>query len=206
MAEAKPTPDWERIEADYRAGLKSLREIASEHGISHVAINKRAKRDGWPRDLSAKIAAKADELVTRAEVTKSVTTAEGRAAEKAIVEANGELLATTVLRERADVGRARSLAMRLLDELSEITESKDEFSQLGEILSSGDADKLGDIYRRVIALPSRIDGVKKLSDAIKTLVELERKVLKLDTESGKLPGEGGTPIALNIIGVRPAER
>ena len=206
MAEAKPAPDWERIEADYRAGLKSLREIASEHGISHVAINKRAKRDGWSRDLSAKIAAKADELVTRAEVTKSVTTAEGRAAEKAIVDANGELLATTVLRERADVGRARSLAMRLLDELSEITESKDEFSQLGEILSSGDADKLGDIYRRVIALPSRIDGVKKLSDAIKTLVELERKVLKLDTESGKLQGEGGTPIALNIIGVRPTER
>ena len=47
--------DWERIELDYRAGIKTLRQIAEENGISHVAINKRAKRDGWTRDLSAKI-------------------------------------------------------------------------------------------------------------------------------------------------------
>ena len=45
-------PDWERIELDYRAGIKTLRQIADENGISHGAINKRAKRDGWERDLS----------------------------------------------------------------------------------------------------------------------------------------------------------
>lgn len=49
---AKPTaPDWEHIELDYRAGVKTLRPIAAEHGITHGAINKRAKRDGWERDL-----------------------------------------------------------------------------------------------------------------------------------------------------------
>jgi hypothetical protein len=53
------TPDWDRIELDYRAGIKTLREIADEQGITHGAINKRAKRDGWVRDLSAKIRAKA---------------------------------------------------------------------------------------------------------------------------------------------------
>ena len=40
--------NWEKIELDYRAGIKSLRQIADEHGISHVSINKRAKRDGRP--------------------------------------------------------------------------------------------------------------------------------------------------------------
>ena len=49
--QAKPT-DWERIELDYRAGIKTLRQIADENGITHGAINKRAKRDGWERDLS----------------------------------------------------------------------------------------------------------------------------------------------------------
>jgi len=44
--------DWERIELDYRAGIKTLRQIADEHGITHGAVNKRAKRDGWERDLS----------------------------------------------------------------------------------------------------------------------------------------------------------
>lgn len=33
----KAAPDWERIELDYRAGVKSQREIASEHGVTHVA-------------------------------------------------------------------------------------------------------------------------------------------------------------------------
>ncbi|HEY4292069.1 GIY-YIG nuclease family protein [Luteibacter sp.] len=47
----KKAPDWERIEADYRAGLLSVREIAAAQGVSHVAIGKRAKRDGWERSL-----------------------------------------------------------------------------------------------------------------------------------------------------------
>lgn len=57
-------PDWEAIERAYRAGLLSIREIASTQGITHGAINKRAKRDGWGRNLKAKIQAKADALVS----------------------------------------------------------------------------------------------------------------------------------------------
>jgi hypothetical protein len=37
----KTTPDWEAIESAYRAGVMSLREIASQHGISEGAIRKR---------------------------------------------------------------------------------------------------------------------------------------------------------------------
>jgi len=71
---AKPAPDWEKIEADYRAGVLSLREIADANpGVNHVAIARRAKRDGWSRDLSAKIRAKADALVTERTVTADVT-------------------------------------------------------------------------------------------------------------------------------------
>ncbi|MDE1971093.1 MAG: hypothetical protein KGI50_06000 [Patescibacteria group bacterium] len=39
----KKAPDWERIEADYRAGVLSVREIAEPYSISHQAIAKRAK-------------------------------------------------------------------------------------------------------------------------------------------------------------------
>jgi hypothetical protein len=55
------TVDWERIEADYRAGVKSLRETAGAHGITEGAIRKRAKQHGWTRDLKDKVRAKADE-------------------------------------------------------------------------------------------------------------------------------------------------
>jgi DNA-binding Lrp family transcriptional regulator len=36
--------DWEAIEREYRAGQLSVREIARQQGLSHTAINKRAKR------------------------------------------------------------------------------------------------------------------------------------------------------------------
>ncbi len=49
-AKPKTSPDWERIELDYRAGIKSLRQIGEEHAISEGAVRKRAKRDEWERE------------------------------------------------------------------------------------------------------------------------------------------------------------
>ena len=46
--------DWAGIERDYRAGVMSVREIAKWYGVSHTAINKRAKADGWTREAQPK--------------------------------------------------------------------------------------------------------------------------------------------------------
>lgn len=55
--------DWERIELDFRAGIKSLREMAKGSGVSHVTISKRAQRLGWLRHPRAEpVALERDEL------------------------------------------------------------------------------------------------------------------------------------------------
>lgn len=41
--------DWAAIESEYRAGITPLRKIGSTHGVSDVAILKRARKEGWPR-------------------------------------------------------------------------------------------------------------------------------------------------------------
>jgi hypothetical protein len=41
--------DWQAIEREYRTTAESVSAIARRHGITHTAINKRAKRDGWIR-------------------------------------------------------------------------------------------------------------------------------------------------------------
>ncbi len=51
----RPPIDWERIESEYRAGMLTITEIASTHAISRMAIQKRAKRLGWARDLADKV-------------------------------------------------------------------------------------------------------------------------------------------------------
>lgn len=45
-------PDWIAIEGEYRAGQRSLRDIADEHGITEGAIRHRAKKNGWVRNPS----------------------------------------------------------------------------------------------------------------------------------------------------------
>ena len=63
-------PDWEAIEVAYRAGLLSIRAIATEHGVAHNTIMKRAGKEGWQRDLSDKVRSAVKDKVTRA-VTKT---------------------------------------------------------------------------------------------------------------------------------------
>lgn len=169
--------DWERIEAEYRAGVLSLREIAGLHSISEGAIRKRAKRDGWSRDLSAKIQAKADELVRKDEVRSAVRSGSATT-ERAIVEASAQTIADIRLAHRGDIRRGRTLALSLLEELEAQTVDRELFEQLGDILRSEDDrgnDKRNDIYNAVITSAGRIDSLKKLGDTLKTLIGLERQ-------------------------------
>ncbi|ENQ2770515.1 TPA: hypothetical protein ACH1H3_002148, partial [Klebsiella pneumoniae] len=110
------TPDWEAIETAYRAGVMSLREIASQHGISEGAIRKRAKRDDWSRDLNAKVKERADDLVRKAEVRKQVRS-EVTLNERVLIEATAEVIASVRMEHRGDIKRARQITNALFDEL-----------------------------------------------------------------------------------------
>jgi len=193
----KPAPDWERIEADYRAGVLSVREIAASQGITHGAINKRAKRDGWTRDLSAKIKAKAEALVSKREVSSQVS-ADTAATERLIVEANAEVIAGVRMAHRSDIARSRRLAMSLLEELEIETGNLDLFTELGEILRSEDdrgQDKRNDIYRKVLSGAGRVDSMKKLADTLKVLIGLEREAYGIaEAQKVEVTGKDGGPI------------
>ncbi|MGI3453002.1 hypothetical protein ACRQQF_27310, partial [Citrobacter arsenatis] len=105
-------PDWEAIESAYRAGVMSLREIASQNGISEGAIRKRAKRDEWSRDLNAKVKERADDLVRKAEVRKQVRS-ETVLSERVLIEATAEVIATVRMEHRGDIRRAREITNAL---------------------------------------------------------------------------------------------
>lgn len=180
------SPDWEAIESAYRAGLMSIREIASQHGITHGAINKRAKRDGWERDLKAKIKAKADALVSKREVSKQVST-ETATNERILIEANAEVIANVRMEHRGDIRRARNIASSLFGELEAECADVGALEQLGELMLSPDdkgQDKLNEIYHKVISMPGRVKSMKDLSDTLKTLIGLERQAYDIDGQTG----------------------
>lgn len=187
MTNKKPPVDWEAVGLDYRAGLKTLRQIGQEHGCSHVAIQKRADKEGWTRDLSARIREAAEAKVTKAEVTKEVTN-EQKIAEKLVIEANAQMIADTVLIQREDLKRSRSLVQKLFEELEKLTDGLPDLKEFAAALAKktpedgGDEGALDDVLRKIAGLPSRADVLKKLIESQVRVIDQERKVLKLDDQ------------------------
>ncbi|MCD5994162.1 hypothetical protein KDX38_10965 [Pseudomonas sp. CDFA 602] len=186
---AKALPDWELIETLYRAGILSVREIAASQGITHGAINKRAKRDSWVRDLKVKIKARADALVSRAAVSMSVST-DTRVTEQQVVAANADLTKTIRLEHRSDIGRNKTLTIKLLEELESLSDNRELFARLGELIASveegGDDgptdayEKMQQTFRGALSLPSRVKMNKELSETLRVLVTLERQAYGID--------------------------
>ncbi|MEW5666207.1 hypothetical protein AB1288_07710 [Pseudomonas putida] len=182
-------PDWEAIERAYRAGVLSVREIAAAHEVSHTAINKRAKRDGWDRDLKAKIKAKADALVSRREVSTEVSSKQAET-EREIIELNAEVIANIRMAHRGDISRSRRLTNKLLDELESLTDEQGTIKELIDQLKDGDhedGDAMADVLalaKKMSALPARTKTMRELAETLKTLVALERQAYDLDVKQG----------------------
>lgn len=197
---ARRAIDWEAIERDYRAGLKSLREMGGEHGVSAPAILKRAKRDGWTRDLSAKIKAKADALVNSAEVNGKVN-AVTAADERVVVEANATAIMRVRLTHRQDIARARTLAMTLLGELEQGAAAKPLLERLAALVAEGvgmdpiAVAKQAAQLEKALELSTRTATMKMLADTLTKLIALEREAYSLASEGGKDQADTGEQLA-----------
>ncbi|RUR68672.1 hypothetical protein EJP67_16545 [Variovorax guangxiensis] len=163
--------DWEAVELQYRAGIRSLKDIGSEFDVSDAAIIKRAKRDGWSRDLKAKIQAKADAKVSAAAVSAEVS-ARTKVAERQVVEANAQVLFDVQMAHRAGLRRLAELRDKQLGEL--------------EALPMPAAD--GEKAPEPLPLPVRISALKTLSEIDERLRRGQREAYGIDKI---VPDEGG---------------
>lgn len=183
------TTDWLIVEQEYRAGIRPLRDIAADAGITEGAIRKRAKRDQWSRNLHGKIQAKAAEKV-RKDAVRVPGTQLTPATEQQVVEANAEVIAGADLLNRKDVVLGIDLGRGQLQEIAAL--SNPEFAEtlawVGEMMRAQDAqglDKVNDLYRYVISLAGRVKNLKDIVASIATLIQLQRKILKLDDDADK---------------------
>lgn len=91
----------------------------------------------------------------------------------------------------SQVKQARSLVDRLLGELDSSSRNGATLEQLGMLMSDpeGNASQLESAiqenYRQAISMPSRIDGLFKLVEAMKTLNALEAGLSDADRKTNK---------------------
>lgn len=192
---AQKKVDYEAIEPGWRAGIKSPAQLAAEYteatgiSVSRSAIIKHFDKLGVPRDLSAKVHAKADAMVAEAMVTGKVSTVT-TVADATIINAAAVDVATIRISHRKDIALSRTLCMSLLGELQAQTANLPGLVELGEILrqpNENGADRLNDIYRAVISLPERSKTMKALAESLKGLVGMEREACGLDDKKPERP-------------------
>jgi hypothetical protein len=192
MSEPKRLIDWDAIEKDWRAGIKTKLQLSEEFGVSRAAMDKHFKKAGIDRDLSKRIQDKAEALVAQ-EVAKQVTqqvTPATILAEKQIVEANAEVVAKIDLINRKDVLLAIDVSRNQLQEVADLGEPdfRARLEWLGEVMDTSTEkrqDKANELYRYIIGLAGRVKLSKEIAAAHGVYIPMQRKILKLDAEGDR---------------------
>lgn len=186
MTARKPPKDWEKIELEYRAGSKSVREIGRDHDTSEAAIRKKALELGWQRDLRVKIAQR-----VRKEMVRSAarTSAELRTDEE-YEDASVAVQTQALTRIRGRVNLFATAFDRLLKAFDDVTGNKAELLALAKAArDAGDDFALSDVdlmrLRQAVSLAGGIDIAKEISIVLKNLVPLDRQA------HGVIEGEDG---------------
>ncbi len=184
VAAEKKIVDWETLSVHYRAGIRSLRDMGAEFGVSDAAIIKKARKEGWTRDLKGKIKAKADKLVSAAMVSAEVS-AQTKRTEKLTIEVEAQVRARIILSHRQDIPAARGLVTSMFKELGLQTDGIELLQELGELMRSENEqgqDKRNDLYNKVISLAGRSSTLKSLVDSLKVMIALEREAFGMDED------------------------
>lgn len=188
---AKANIDWSAIEKEFRAGVKSNRQIADEHGVTETAIRKKAKSYGWVKDLASIIRAKAAEKVRTQEVRKEFAVDDDQADEQKIIEENATIQANVIRQHRTSIGKAQAIAQMLFEELERSVLNAEELKRFAEIRATigsaetGDAEvneRLLAFYTKIMELPSKAGVIDKLANTLNKLIMLERQAFGIDDD------------------------
>lgn len=167
--------DYEWATSQYRSG-RAVGDIANDIGVTRAALFDYFSRERISRDLTSEIRNRTNVLLAGDNV--DMTHAIMPTTDEEVIAINATMQAALIREHRADIRRMRKLAMVLLHELEIQTVDHDLFDDLGTMLRSENkegVDKLNEAYKKIISTPGRTDGLKKLSDVLKTVIMLERQ-------------------------------
>ncbi|AMC34740.1 hypothetical protein [Janthinobacterium sp. B9-8] len=176
MTEPKKVTDWERIERLYRAGKLSNHALAAQCDVTEGAIRKRAKRDGWEKDLSARV-----DVAVKAKLARAPMLTKSHATEREIVEEAASTAVALVLGHRTEIARLQLLAKTMANQLTDATENEQMMiDEIVIVTAEDEGDRRRLRMEAAVALPARVDTLKKLTDSWKTIVSLGREAFSLD--------------------------
>lgn len=188
--------DWEAVARDYRIGQLSIRQIAEKYGITVSAITRKAKKEGWERDLSADVRA-----ATKAKVLKKVAadaeaelsaqlkeSAQESAQQSAQVtfseiDLAANVNASIILGQQKRIGRLASLLDRMTGELEVINADPVALNEIAEAIEEEDP-KAAEAIKRLKSTTTRMNNLKTATEIMGKLNDAENSAFRLGEENG----------------------
>lgn len=181
-------PDLIAIEADYRAGVMSVRAIAAKHGVSESVIRKWAKNADppWQRDLTGKV-----QEAARAQIVRSAHHAYDGVrtpTERELIDAAARSIVQVVREHRGAIQAGQQMVGMLLGQLQDVATHRERIEEIileetaqadGEGKAADGAMRRRAAMMRAVSLPAHAGVIKDLATAMKHLVGLERQAFGL---------------------------
>lgn len=181
---ADKTPDWEAIHAEYRAGQLSNVLLGKKHGVSEGAIRKRAKAEGWQKDLAGAVRERVREKLVREEVR------EPNVRDEVIVETAASTGAEVVRRHRRDIAKGHGLVNILFQQLEAAATNREEIEDaIFEETKGDDNTQRRTRMLKAVSLSTHAGVLRDLSTALKNFIPLERQAFNLDEQEHEEPYE-----------------
>ena len=204
MAATRNNADWESVRVDYCAGQMSIREIARKHDVAESYVRRKAKENGWERDLTEKVSERVRSKLVR--TNERATNAHdevrtNRRTDEEIIEAAAETAVQVVQIHRRDVRHGRLICAALFAELQDTSANRE---IIAESIDSETQDDSSPTRRnqmmKAISLPTRARAMLDLSAAMKNLVAVERQAFSLDSKDDK--DKTGKTVVMNMSRTR----
>lgn len=173
---AKLKTDWQAVERDYRTGQYTLRELESKHGVNNTTIMRRAAKEKWPQDLSVairqatnamliaaavEVRRKETQQITQQDVQQAQQDAQQDAANMVFAAADGQV----------KVIKRQHVRLESLNDLYAAT-----LSIANRVILVDDTQEGATPADPAAALAA----IASLSQTARNLIDMERKVHKLD--------------------------
>ena len=194
--------DYEALERDYRTGKFTLRELAEKHDLSHQAIAKRAKTQGWTQDLGEQIrqatSAKLVANLVNQEVARS-----GQAVANTVLVA-AEINTQVILGHRKGLNRITRIKELLLDQIEQAAANLPELAEVIEMVRNPDdngVDKANDALRKALSRTGLVDDLKKLAEVDERVRKGEREAFSITGPTDDEPSRRTKRVLLDFIDV-----
>jgi hypothetical protein len=186
MGRSTKTIDWEKIERAYRLNFTTDMQNAADNGVSRSALVRRAKKEGWTKDLSEQVRLETKarvraNIVEDATKTLHATLHETFQKDSTAVQLEATSNALLIAEHEKGGTKGREVMSSILDRIDEQIRSAPTIDELLELLKV-ESPELGSAIARVTSLPSLADTAKKAIEGFSRSVDIERKARNMDAK------------------------